>query len=464
VLAARIRAREITVREVMVAHLVRIRACNPTLNAIVAMRSEDECVALAEAADRQLEDDLARGRWPGPLLGLPVAFKDTEPAVGFPQTQGSVIFRDLMPTADSILVERIRRAGAIPIGKTNVPEFAMGSHTYNRVYGATRNPFDTRLSAGGSTGGGAAAVTVGMLPFADGSDLGGSLRNPASFNNLVGLRPSVGLVPLGPGAPMYGFGVKGPIARSVADAAWLLSVLAGSDPRDPSTYPSDPSVFASLAASDPRTMRVAWSLDLGGLPLDPSVRTALEPVRAVLENMGCTVEDASPDLTDADEIFLTIRRWRSAHTHGPLLRAHRGEMKPEAIEEIDAGARLSGADIAQAMTKHAALMERVAKFQQRYDILACTVSQVPPFDVGLTWPREVAGVPMEHYVAWMRSAYFVSATWCPAVAVPAAFTATGLPVGLQLVGRYREDAALLSFARAFEQAHPVGRVRPPEPA
>jgi amidase len=451
-----LRTRQTSAREVMAAHLDRINRINPAINAIVAKLSDDECLDLADRADARL----ASGLGVGPLHGLPVAFKDTEPAVGFVCTQGSPIFRDARPAVDSIVVERLRRAGAIPIGKTNVPEFAMGSHTYNTVYGTTRNPYDLRKSAGGSTGGGAAAVTAGLLPFADGSDLGGSLRNPASFNNIVGLRPSVGLVPLGPGALPYGFGVKGPVARTVEDAAMVLSVMAGADPRDPAIYPSNPAEFTELVERDFTGVRVAWCPDLGGLPLDPRTRAVIESSRACFERLGCVVEDAGPDLTEADDIFLTIRRWRSWHTLGPLLRAHAEQIKPEAIEEIEAGARLSGADVATAMARHVELMTRVWRFQQRYEFLLCAVSQVPPFDAELGWPQEIDGVPMDSYVSWMKSSYFISATWCPAIAMPAGFTTDGLPVGVQIVGRYREDAALLTFARAFERVLPSGKIRP----
>jgi len=448
--------RQVSAREVMAAHLERINRINSAINAIVARLPDDDCLDLADRADARL----ASGVEVGPLHGLPVAFKDTEPAVGFPCTQGSPIFRDAVPAADSILVERLRRAGAIPIGKTNVPEFAMGSHTYNTVYGTTRNPYDLSKSAGGSTGGGAAAVTAGLLPFADGSDLGGSLRNPASFNNIVGLRPSVGLVPLGPGALPYGFGVKGPVARTVDDIGTVLSAIAGADPRDPTICASDSAAFANVAERDFTGVRVAWCPDLGGLPLDPRTRAVVDSTRAHFERLGCLVEDASPDLAYAEDVFLTIRRWRSWYTLGPLLGLHGQQMKPEAIEEIEAGARLRGADVAAAMARHVELMHRVWRFQQRYEFLICTVSQVPPFDANLTWPREIDGVRMDSYVSWMKSVYLISATWCPAISMPAGFTMDGLPVGVQIVGRYREDAALLAFARAFEQAAPVGRIRP----
>jgi amidase len=451
-----LRARQVSARDVMAAHLDRINRFNPAINAIVAKLSDDDCLALADRADARV----ASGAEMGPLHGLPIAFKDTEAAVGFVCTQGSPIFRDARPAADSILVERVRRAGAIPIGKTNVPEFAMGSHTYNRVYGTTRNPYDLSKSAGGSTGGGAAAVTAGLLPFADGSDLGGSLRNPASFNNIVGLRPSVGLVPLGPGALPYGFGVKGPVARTVEDVALVLSVMAGSDPRDPGIYPSDPTEFADVVERDFTGVLVAWSPDLGGLPLDPRTRAVIESTRARVEQLGCHVEEACPDLSEADDVFLTMRRWRSWHTLGPLLLAHAEQMKPEAVQEIEAGARLSGADVAGAMARHVELMTRVWRFQQRFEFLIGAVSQVPPFDAELTWPPEIDGVRMDSYVSWMKSAYLISATWCPAISMPAGFTTDGLPVGVQIVGRYREDRRLLAFARAFEHAAPFGRIRP----
>src|SRR5581483_1902028 len=228
-MASLLRSRQLSAREVMAAHLEQIARLNPKLNAIVAKLEDDRCLALADAADRRL----AQGEEVGPLHGLPIAFKDLESAVGFPCTLGSPIFRDFFPTEDTVLVERLRKAGVLPIGKTNVPEFGMGSHTYNRVYGTTFNPYDVTKSAGGSSGGAGAALAAGMLPIADGSDLGGSLRNPANFNNIVALRPTVGLVPLAPTPlPFVGFATKGPMARSVSDAAFLLSVMAGADPRD----------------------------------------------------------------------------------------------------------------------------------------------------------------------------------------------------------------------------------------
>jgi amidase len=456
-LARLIRTRQVSAREVMAACLSQIARLNPVLNAIVAMLPEERCLALADAADRQL----ASGDAVGPLHGLPIAFKDFEPAVGFPWTRGSLIFQHDMPSDDSVLVERLRRAGVIPIGKTNVSEFAMGSHTYNRVYGTTVNPYDPSKSAGGSSGGAAAAVAAGMLPLADGSDLGGSLRNPASFNNLVAIRPTVGLVPNAPTPfPLIELLAKGPIARSVDDAAFMLAVIAGHDARDPRTFPSDPSRFAAPLESRLDGVRIAWCPDLGGLPIDRRVRSVLDAQRVTLERIGCRVEDAAPDLADADEVFLTLRTWMSARTLGPLLATHRALMKPEAVWQIECGQRVTAAELGTAMRRHAELLERMRRFHDRYPYLACAASQVPPFDATLDWPHEIEGVPMDNYVAWMKSAYRISTTLGPSISVPAGFTTDGLPVGLQLVGRMHDDLGLLRLAHAFEQATTIGRRRP----
>ncbi len=456
-LAGLIRAREISARAVMAAHLDEIARLNPALKAIVALLDPAECLARADEADRRL----AAGAPVGPLHGLPMAFKDLQDAVGFPTTQGSPIYRDARPAADSVLVERLRRAGVIAIGKTNVPEFGMGSHTYNTVYGTTRNPYDVTRSAGGSSGGAGAALAAGLLPVADGSDLGGSLRNPASFNNVVALRPTVGLVPAAPNPmPLLGFGVNGPMARSVGDVALLLSVMAGADARDPGCYPSDPSRFASPLEPVSRGSRVAWCPDLGGLPLDPEVRAVLDAQRRTFSELGCRVDEACPDLRDADEVFLTIRAFRTAAVLGPLLATHRDRLKPEAIWEIELGSRLSGADVARATIRHGELLERMRRFEETYEFLVCAVSQVPPFDAAIDWPRDIDGTAMETYIDWMKSAYWISTTFRPAISVPAGFTPGGLPVGVQIVGRYREDLALLQMAQAFEHATGFGRRRP----
>jgi amidase len=456
-LARLIRDRGVSAREVMAAFLAQIERVNPKINAIVAKLSDDKCLALADEADRCL----ARGDEVGPLHGLPFAFKDLDPAVGFPLTRGSTIFKNFMPSEDSLLVERLRKAGVIPIGKTNVSEFGMGSHTYNDLYGTTLNPYDLTKSAGGSSGGAGAALAAGLLPLASGSDLGGSLRNPANFNNIVALRPTVGLVPTAPTLlPFLGFTVKGPMARSVADVAFLLSAMAGADPRDPACYPSDPRKFAARLERDFKGVRVAWCPDLGGLPVDRRVHAVLDTQRQTFANLGCVVEDACPDLSGADEVFLTIRAWNYWHTLGPLLEKHREEMKPEAVWQIESGSRFTGSEIAKAMTCHGELMEHTRRFQEKYEFLLCAVNQLPPFDATITWPREIEGVKMEHYMAWMKSAYWITPTFCPAIAVPAGFTADGLPVGIQIVGRYRDDFGVLQIAHSFEWATGFGRRRP----
>jgi amidase len=428
----------------MAAHLERIDQLNPTLNAIVAKLDDEECLALADEADRAL----ARGEDVGPLHGLPWAFKDLEDAVGFPNTAGSPIFRHRMPEADSPLVAMLRAAGVIPIGKTNVPEFGMGSHTYNNVYGTTLNPWDTTKSAGGSSGGAGAALATGMLPLADGSDLGGSLRNPANFNNIVALRPSSGIVPALVDDTSHGLNVKGPMARSVDDVAFLFGAMTGRE------WPLESDEVIS------GTWRAAWSLDLGALPIDPRVREVLAASRPIFEGLGCLVEDASPDLSDAEHVFLTFRRQRAFKNLGALLWTDRRRMKPEAVEEIERGAGITPADVAKAEKKHAKLLARIGKFFETYRFLICAVNQVPPFDAMLDWPRAIDGVHMEHYAAWMKSAYWISTTLGPAISVPAGFTADGLPVGIQIVGRRGDDLGVLRLAFAFEKSTGFSRRRP----
>ena len=457
-LAQQIRSRHVSCREVMSAFLAQIARLNPQLNAIVAKLDDDVCLALADTADAAL----GAGVSIGPLHGLPTAFKDLEAAVGFPQSKGSPLFRTVMPEADSVLVERIRRAGAIPIGKTNVPEFGMGSQTYNTVYGTTLNPYDRTKTAGGSSGGAAVALAAGMLPIADGGDLGGSLRNPANFNNIVALRPSVGLVPVAPSPiPFLGVSTKGAMARSVADVAFGLSAIAGADARDPQSWESDPQSFAAPLDRDWRGTRVAWAMNLGGLPLDRRVRKVLEVQRQTFEDLGCIVEDACPDFGNVNEIFLTLRTWASWTTYKDLLAQHRSQFKPDAVWDIESGAHLTGEEIGRALVQQGQLMERVRAFHEKYRFLVCAVNQVPPFDASEPWPSSIDGVKMENYVAWMKTAYWISTTCCPAISVPAGFTDDALPVGIQIVGRYRQDFEVLGIAHAFEQATGFGKRRPP---
>lgn len=447
-LARLLRARQVSAREVMRAHLDRINALNPKLNAIVAKLDDERCLVLADEADERL----ARGGDIGPLHGLPFAFKDMEDAVGFPTTRGSPIYARFMPPADSMLVDRLRKAGVIAIGKTNVPEFAMGSHTYNKVYGTTRNPYDLSKTAGGSSGGAAAALAAGLLPLADGGDLGGSLRNPGNFNNVVGFRPSIGAVPVEPDSlPGLDFSVKGPMARTVDDVAFLFDILQARGLRSSGSRSSD---------GGQAPVRVAWAPDLGGLPLDARVRAVLERHKNAFEQLDYQIEDACPDLRDADEIFLTMRRYRSFHKYRDLVAEHRADMKPEAVDEIERGAHVTNEDVVRAACLHAELLQRTDRFFERYDVFACAVNQVPPFDAELDWPRSVDGVAMQTYTEWMKSAYLISVTCGPAISVPCGFTTDGLPVGIQLVGRRGNDHHLLEVARAFETLSGAGKSRP----
>ena len=455
-LAATIRRREVSCVEVMQAHLARIEAVNPLLNAIVSLDAE---LGLREAAAADVA--LGRDEAPGSLHGLPMAIKDLEDTAGMRTTYGSPIYRDHVPTADTLMVARLRRAGAIVIGKTNTPEFGAGSQTFNPVFGATRNPYDRARTSGGSSGGAAAAVASGMVPFADGSDLGASIRNPASFCNVVGLRTAPGRVPAVPSDSAWNpMGVRGPLARSVEDAALLLRAMAGPDPRAPLSLDDPPEAFVLGAGVDPRGLRIAWSRNLGDLPVEPAVSAVLEDHRAALEAMGCVVEDVEPDLTAADDAFEVLRGVGFAQAFGPTLETVGDQLKETIRWNTRVGLALTGADVARALGLQTEMYERMRALLERYDALALPVSQVAPFAVEQEWVTEIAGTAMGSYLEWMRSCSRISVTAHPALALPAGFTPEGLPVGVQLVGRQRGELALLRLAAAVEQATAVGRRAP----
>ncbi len=460
-LATMIRAREVSAREVIAAHIARIEAVDGAVNAIVT-RTFEAAMARAAAADQAL----AHGEVTGLLHGLPVAHKDLADTAGVRTTYGSPLFARHVPARDTLVVERMSAAGAISLGKTNTPEFGAGSHTVNPVFGATRNPYDLSRSAGGSSGGAAAALAARMISLADGSDLGGSLRNPASFCNVVGMRPSPGRVPtwpLGDVADM--FGVEGPMGRTVADVALLLAVLSGPDARVPFALDGKPLALATpgsvtaVLRTDLRGLRVAWSEDLG-LPVEPAVRGVLASARGVLSDLGGTVREDTPDLAGADEVFRTFRALRFVTFLGPLLDEHPQAVGRNVTWNIERGRELGVADISRAILLRSALAERVTAFFERFDLLACPVSQVAPFDVDSDWVHEIDGVPQRTYLDWMASAYLISAAGLPAISVPAGFTPGGLPVGLQLVGPRRADSMLLGAAHAFEAATGYGAVAP----
>ena len=447
-LAAAIRGRELSAVEVMEAHLARIDAVNPQLNAIVTLDAERALKAAADA-DRAPAAGVALG----PLHGLPIAIKDLEETAGMRTTHGSPIFRDHVPDFDTLLVERVRRAGAIVIGKTNTPEFGAGSQTFNAVFGPTRNPYDRSRTAGGSSGGAGAAVASGMLPFADGSDLGASVRNPASFNNLVGLRPSPGRLPDFPSPSVWNpLSVYGPIARTVADAALLFRALVGPDPRAPLSLDDPPQSFELGAAPDLRGVRIAWSRNLGDLPVEPEVSAVLERRRAELEALGCTVEDAEPDLRGMDEAFEILRAIGFAQAFGELLKSRAGDLKETIVWNTRMGLALTGEQVGRAVGHQSEAFQRMRVLLERYDALALPVSPVAPFPVEEEWVAEIAGVKMGNYLEWLRTCSRITLTSHPAMSIPAGFTPEGLPVGLQLVGRYRGERALMELASGLESA------------
>ena len=451
-----LRQKRVSAREVMTAHLARIERVNPAVNAIVTLRPEPALDA-ADTADAAL----ARGDAVGPLHGLPIAHKDLFVTAGIRTTFGSLAFKDHVPDETALIVERERRAGAITIGKTNTPEFGAGSQTFNAVFGATRNPYDPTKTCGGSSGGAAAALATGMVPIADGSDLGGSLRNPASFCNVVGLRPSPGRVPRWPNpAPWFPFNVHGPMARTVGDVALLLDAIAGPDARAPlsRTVPAQP--VSEALDRDLRGVRVAWSHDLGGLPVEPAVTAVLDRQRATVEALGCLTDEAHPDLADADEIFTTWRAWYFDLAYGSVLDQHRGLVKDTVVWNIEAGRALGGPQLADAERKRAALYHRVRQFMDEYEFLVLPVSQVVPFAVEQPYVTRINDQPLPTYLDWMKSCYQISVTELPAVSVPCGFTDDGLPVGLQIVGRPFDDLGVLQLAHAFEQATGFWKQRP----
>jgi amidase len=434
-LARRIRAKELSAIEVMEAHLTQIERVNPKVNAIVTILSEET---------------------------LEQAHKDLIPTRGVRTTFGSLVFKDFVPEEDGLIVERLKKAGAITIGKTNTPEFGAGSQTYNEVFGETLNPYDTSKTCGGSSGGAAVALACGMIPIADGSDMGGSLRNPASFCNVVGFRPSPGRVPRWPDyVGWFTFSVEGPMARTVQDTALVLSTIAGPDPRSPIAITEPGSLFSQPLERNFKGVRVAWSRDLGLLPVDPKVTTVIEGQRQGFENLGCLLDDCEPDFRDADEIFKVWRSWRYELAFSELLETHRDKLKGSVIWNIEEGMKVSGPQIGQAERKRTELYHRVRKFMETYEFLILPVSQVPPFDVRQRYVTEINGVKMDTYVDWMKSCYFISVIGLPAISVPCGFTPEGLPVGVQIVGRHQDDLGVLQLAYAFEQSTGLWRRRPP---
>lgn len=458
-LASGIRAGTVSCREVMSAHLDRIEQCNPQVNAICTLLPREESLRLADEADRKR----IAGSDLGPLHGLPMAIKDLSATAGIRTTMGSRIFSDNIPEQDSLIVQRLKRAGALVIGKTNTPEFGTGSQTYNDIFGATRNPWNLDKTAGGSSGGAAAALACSMLPLADGSDMGGSLRNPAAFCNVVGLRPSLGRVPTWPNPMAWQsrLGVEGPMARNVADCALLLSVQAGPDERDPLSIQESAEQFRQPLAFDAAGSRVGWTADLGHLPVEKAVRDTCADSLQYLDQCGFVIDQTCPDLKGSMESFTVLRASYYAQFGGTLLQTHRHLMKDTVIENIEAGLRLSGRDITHADAMRTQLYQNVLDFFANHDFLVLPSTQVQPFDVETQWVREIEGIEQHSYLDWMSICCMISTFGLPAISVPCGFTDTGLPVGLQIVGRPRDDIGVLRAAYAFEQAAGFSALRPP---
>ncbi|MBG6217064.1 amidase [Arthrobacter sp. CAN_A6] len=447
-LTGAIRRREVSAREALEAHFARIDEVNGAINAVVTQDREG-AAALAAAADERTASaaDLP------PLHGLPMTHKDTNNTKGLRTTSGSVIFRDFVPDFDDLLIGRLKAAGVVTTGKSNVPEFAAGSHTFNEVFGTTVNPYDLSRSAGGSSGGVAASIAARIQPLGDGSDMGGSLRIPASFCNVVGYRPSLGVVPMAPARNAWAWlGRAGLMARDVEDLALGMAAIAGPDAAGPYGYPVQGSFGAPLQR-DLTGLRIGWSADFGlGVPVDREVLRVLESQLTVLTDLGATVEEAAPDLRDADEVFGTTRAFDFALNYGDLVIEHGDVIKPEVRWNVVKGWELTGQDLVDAALARTRLDTSVREFFGKYDVFASPATQVLPFDAAERYPTSVNGVEFETYLDWMRSACLISATGLPAVSVPAGFSENGLPVGLQLSMASGKDVELLQVAYAFEQA------------
>jgi amidase len=448
-LTQKIRSKEVSAVEVLRAHFEQIDAINPTLNAIVTYLPE-----LALDIAKQVDEKLNRGDEIGVLHGLPIAHKDLADTKGIRTTYGSPVFKDHVPEQDALIIERLKNAGCITLGKTNVPEFGAGSQTFNPVFGATYNPYDISKTCGGSSGGAAVALATGMIPIADGSDMGGSLRNPASFCNVVGFRPSSGRVPQYP--KMNGWAnlaVNGPMARTVQDIALMMQAIAGYDSRSPIAIRESASIFSQSLDRDFKDIRIAWSPDLGELAVDPQVISTIEQQLPVFDDIGCHVDKAHPDFRDAYDIFQTLRAWGFELSFADRFAEHGKEQFKDTIRwNVEQGKDLTAAQISRAEVKRTELYHRVREFMQTYEFLLLPAVQVPPFPVDIPYPTEINGQKMNTYIDWMMACAYITVTGLPTISVPCGFTDDGLPIGLQIVGRPQADFEVLQLAYAFQEA------------
>lgn len=452
-----IAARQISAVELMTAHLEQIERVNPKVNAICTLVAEQALQQAAQADQRQ-----ARGAAIGPLHGLPVGIKDLVDTQGIRTTYGSPIYAEHIPETDALVVTRYKQAGAIVLGKTNTPEFGAGSQTFNPLFGATRNPYDPDKTCGGSSGGAGVALACGMMPIAQGSDTGGSLRNPAAWNNVVGFRNGAGRVPVWPSKMGFSaLSVSGAMGRTVRDVALQLSAIAGPDPRVPNALPFPADDFRASLGRDFRDIRIAWSRNLGRYPVDAIITQVCDAQRETFAALGCVVEDVEPDLRHADASFQTVRAYLFAQRHADHLAQHRDKMKQTVIWNAEQGLRLSALDVARAEEQRTALHQQMVAFFERYEFLCLPTTQVPPFSIEQEYPTEINGQRLDTYIDWMGLCYAITMTGCPAISVPCGFTPDGLPVGLQIVGPPHADVAVLQLAHAFEQATLFYQRQPP---
>ena len=444
----------------MQAVLARIDAVNPAVNAYVTVAGES-ALAAARMATRALS---RKGGVLPPLHGVPVAIKDLTATKGIRTTWGSLIYEHHVPTEDDLVVQRLKAAGAIVVGKTNTPEFGAGGTTFNAVFGATRNPWNTALTCGGSSGGAAVAVATGMGPIAQGTDLGGSLRTPAAFCGVVGFRTTPGLVPQHPRVLVWdSLGVTGPLSRTVADAALMLSTIAGPDERAPVSYEVDTRQFIrAVKAPSIKGWQVAWTPDLDGLiPVNDEVRRVAHEAMGVFRSLGARVEDACPTFSEVPDIILGTRGLTMVALHAEKLPEWRERMQKDLVRDIEHGMTLTAREIARSEALRSVLWHRVRAFMATRDLLVLPTVAVPPFPVDEPYPSEINGKPLDHYTQWFNLTYAITLTGLPAISIPCGFTRSGLPVGLQIVGRRRQEAAVLRAAAAFEAAAPWADHIPP---
>ena len=461
-----LKTKAVTPLEVVDASLARIEKVNPSINAMVALCADrarqqaKELIAQKAPADRGF----------GWLGGLPFAVKDLNDLAGVRTTYGSPIFADNVPSRSDIMVEQLERQGGIPIGMSNSPEFGAGGNTFNEVYGETLNPWNTTLNAGGSSGGAAAALAAGEVWLATGSDLGGSLRTPASFCSVVGLRPTPGRVPSGPNQVIYNaLPVDGPMARNVADVGLMLDAMVGWSPEDPLSLEA-PSTSFRAAAQAPDAVwrtgapkRIAYSATLGITPVDRRTKEICDRAVRRFEELGCIVEEACPDFAGVPEAFQTLRALGFATSMRGHYDTNRHLLKPDVIWNIERGMSLTIEEIGDALLRRGRLYAEMITFFKTYDLLVCPAACTPPLDIKQRWLRELEGVTFDNYVEWLRIASVITMTSHPSLALPAGFTEDGQPVGLQLVGKPRGEAELLAAGAAFEQLVDIARLTPIEP-